>query len=369
MLLRLRLRNFRCYPTLNWEIPAEGALLYGDNAQGKTSLMEAICFAQTLHSPRTTRLERLAMHHCTDFGISLDTDEGTRKIVWQDKKLTLGAAGSRRKDYTDYLADARPVVWLGNTDITLVTGSAELRRDYLDFLGSQWHPAYRPALLEYRKALKSRNMLLRNPRQTPAALRSYAAILARNGEILRNLRERLVQLLRPYVAQLHLNISTGKEDIGLFYRPCTSQSLAEAIDQSTQTDIRAGFTTIGPHRDDFELTIQGHSATAFASEGQQRTLATALVLAQSALLQEQTGHAPTILIDDVFGELDPPRRRALLSQLPQDSQVFITTTHTDWLADTPAPLPLLRICDATVAPKHKQNGVLRNISEKHRFNN
>lgn len=351
MLLRLRLRNFRCYPTLNWEIPAEGALLYGDNAQGKTSLMEAICFAQTLHSPRTTRLDRLATHNCTDFGISLDTDEGTRKVVWQDKKLAMEAAGARRKDYTDYLADARPVVWLGNTDIELVTGSAETRRNYLDFLGSQWHPAYRPALLEYRKALRSRNMLLRNPRQTPAALRSYGAILARNGEILIHLRERLVQLLRPYVAQLHLNISTGKEAIGLLYRPSATQNLAEAIEHNTATDIRTGFTGIGPHRDDFELTIEGHSATAFASEGQQRTLATALVLAQSSLLHEQTGHAPTILIDDVFGELDPPRRRALLAQLPPDSQTFITTTHTDWLADAPAPLPLLRINNASITPE------------------
>ena len=349
MLLTLRLRNFRCYPTLNWDIPAEGALLYGNNAQGKTSLMEAICFAQSLHSPRTTRLERLSMHDCADFGISLDTDSGTRKLVYQDKKLSMIVDGARRKDYTDYLADARPVVWLGNTDIDLVTGGAETRRNYLDFLGSQWHPAYRPALLEYRKALKSRNILLRNPRQTTATLRSYASILARNGEILCHLRERLLQLLRPYVAQLHRNISMGKEEINLIYRPSTAQNLAEAIEQSTQADIRAGYTTIGPHRDDFELTLNNHSATVFASEGQQRTLATALVLAQSTLLQEQTGHAPTLLIDDVFGELDPQRRCALLAQLPPDSQVFITTTHIDWLNDTPAPLPLLRICNAAIS--------------------
>lgn len=348
MLLRLRLRNFRCYPTLNWEIPAEGALLYGDNAQGKTSLLEAICFAQSLHSPRTTRPDRLAMHNRADFGISLDSTEGTRKLLWQDKKLTLTVDTARRKDYTDYLADARPVVWLGNTDIELVSGSAETRRNYLDFLGSQWHPAYRPALLEYRRALKSRNMLLRNPRQTPAALRSYAAILARHGNILCHLRHQLLHLLRPYVAQLHLNISGGAEEIGLIYQPSTTQNLAEAIEHHTTADLRAGFTTIGPHRDDFELTINSHSATAFASEGQQRTLATALVLAQSSLLQEQTGHAPTLLIDDIFGELDPPRRCALLAQLPPDSQIFITTTHTNWLQDTPSPLPLLRIQQAQV---------------------
>lgn len=349
MLLTLRLRNFRCYPTLNWDIPTEGALLYGSNAQGKTSVLEAICFALTLHSPRTSRMDRLASHSAAEFGISLDTDEGTRRLLWQNKKLSMQVNGATRRDYTDYLYDARPVVWLGNTDMALVTGSADARRDYLDFLGSQWHPAYRPALLEYRKALKSRNLLLRNPRHTQDTLRSYAAILARNGEILCTLRARLIELLRPHICRLHSGISGGEEDISISYRPSTTLPLAEALEQATEADTRAGFTTVGPHRDDFELCIRGRNAAEFASEGQQRTLATALVLAQAGLLQVQTGHAPTLLIDDIFGELDPTRRRALLANLPVDSQIFITTTHTDWLQDTPAPLPLLKIHAAHIS--------------------
>lgn len=348
MLHTLRLRNFRCYPTLNWDIPAEGALLYGSNAQGKTSLLEAICFALTLHTPRTTRMDRLAMHGASDFGISLDSDEGTRRLLWQQKKLSMMVDGAARRDYTDYLADARPVVWLGNSDMALVTGAAEDRRAYLDFLGSQWHPAYRPALSEYRKALKSRNMLLRNPRHSEATLRSYATILARNGEILCGLRARLLELLRPHICRLHSDISGGQEAITITYTPSTTAPLEHALQESLEADLRAGFTTVGPHRDDFVLCISGRSAVEFASEGQQRTLATALVLAQSGLLQVQTGHAPTLLIDDIFGELDPARRRALLAQLPTDSQVFITTTHTDWLQDTPAPLPLLHINHATI---------------------
>ena len=348
MLLTLRLRNFRCYPTLNWDIPAEGALLYGSNAQGKTSLLEAICFAHTLHTPRTARMDRLAMHGAADFGISIDTDEGTRRLLWQQRKLNMVVNGATRRDYTDYLSDARPVVWLGNTDMALVTGSAEERRAYLDFLGSQWHPAYRPALLEYRKALKSRNLLLRNPRHTAATLHSYATLLARHGEIICTLRAQLLQLLRPHISELHSAISGGHEEVEILYRPSTHLPLQEAFAQSIDADERAGFTTVGPHRDDFELTIHGRSAVDFASEGQQRTLATALVMAQSGLLQVQTGHAPILLIDDIFGELDPARRRALLTMLPTDAQVFITTTHTDWLQDTPAPLPLLRINNATI---------------------
>ena len=103
MLLTLRLRNFRCYPTLNWDIPAEGALLYGDNAQGKTSLLEAICFALTLHTPRTSRMDRMAMLGTEEFGISLDTDEGTRRLYWSNKKLNMQVNGASKKDFTDYL--------------------------------------------------------------------------------------------------------------------------------------------------------------------------------------------------------------------------------------------------------------------------
>ncbi|MBQ3526506.1 MAG: DNA replication and repair protein RecF [Akkermansia sp.] len=343
MLTTLRLRNFRCYTTLNWEIPAEGVLLIGSNAQGKTSLLEAICFSQTLHTPRSTKLDKLATHGADNFGISVDSLQGTRRLVWQQRRLHMTLDGIPRKDYADYLADAFPVVWLGNKDIALVSGSAEERRSYLDFLGTQWHPAYRHALREYRKALKSRNLLLRNPRHTAETLRSFARLLSIHGNVLRELRAQLLQLLRPHICHHHASISARQEEVTLRYMPCGDSPLETAFESSMEADIRAGFTTVGPHRDDFELHIAGRSAADFASEGQQRTLATAMLLAQAGLLQEQTGAAPILLIDDIFGELDPQRRRALLACLPSDSQVFITTTHTDWLHDTPPPLPTLKI--------------------------
>lgn len=355
MLTALRLRNFRCYTTLNWEIPAEGALLIGSNAQGKTSLLEALCFALTLHTPRTARMDKLATHGEFNFGLSLDSLNGTRRLLWQQKRLQLSVDGIPCKDFAEFLSEAPPVVWLGNQDIGLVTGSAEARRAYLDFLGAQWHPSYRLSLREYRKALKSRNLLLRNPRRTRETLKSFAAILSKHGEVLRALRAQLLQLLRPHICHNHLAISGGHEEVSLHYTPSGNGPLEAAFEQAAEADERAGFTTVGPHRDDFELLIDGRSATDFASEGQQRTLATAMVLAQAGLLQEQTGAAPALLIDDIFGELDPRRRRALLAQLPEDSQVFITTTHTDWLQDTPPPLPLLHIEQGSIreaAPSH-----------------
>ena len=349
MLTTLRLSNFRCYSTLRWFIPAEGAVLLGSNAQGKTSLMEALCFALTLHSPRASKLDKLARNGLGNFGISLETEDGTRRLQWEGRKLNLQVNGAERRDFNDYLADTYPVTWLANSDIALVTGAAEERRRYLDFLGTQWHPAYRQALQAYRRALKSRNALLRHPRRNAATLRSYANLLAQHGEIIMQLRNRLLDRLMPHIAHGHRTISGGAEQVTISYRPSTRQPLIDALEASLEADERAGFTTVGPHRDDFELIISGLNAAEFASEGQQRTLAIAMQMAQGSLLQEETGKAPILLVDDVFGELDTRRRQALLSMLPAEAQVFITTTTLNWLGEIPLHLPVLRIENASIA--------------------
>ena len=341
MLTRLRLSRFRCYGSLDWEIPAEGAVLAGGNAQGKTSLLEAVCLALTLHSPRATRLDRLAQHGAESFGISLEADDATRRLVWErGHRLSLRLNGADCADYASFLTDSPPVTWLGNSDIMLVRGAAEERRKYLNFLGTQWHPGYRSALQAYNKALKSRNALLRHPRRNPAALHSYAELLARHGSVLMQLRERLLQLLLPHISHNHRSISGGTEPVGLAYLPSAPgrENLLHAIEAAIEADERAGCTTVGPHRDDFLLEIDRAAAAEYASEGQQRTLATAMQMAQSDLLQAETGLSPILLIDDIFGELDAARRQALLALLPESSQVFITTTSADWVKSCPLPL-------------------------------
>lgn len=346
MLHALRLRDFRCYKRLNWEIPPEGVLLVGSNAQGKTSLIEAICVALTLHSPRVSHLNRLARHGASGFGISLDTDSGTRRLVWQPRQIDMRVNNHSKHAYADYLAGAPPVAWLGNRDMALIYGSAEQRRDFLNFLGIQWHPLYRGHLLAYRKALRSRNLLLRNPHPHRDVLQSYAAVMAEHGEGLIHLRLQLLDLLRPHVLQHHRAISgNSQEEVTLHYAT-THKSLLEELEDCLENDLRSGYTTLGPHRDDVELRIGGQPAAGYASEGQQRTLAIALLLAQASLLQEETGLAPVLLIDDIFGELDPMRRKAILKTLPPDSQTFITTTHLDWIGESHLPLPVRRIENA-----------------------
>lgn len=349
MISSLRLRNFRCYELLQWQVPGQGAILLGENAQGKTSLIEALCVALSLHSPRAGRLSRLARHGCGEFGISLDAAGSTRRLLWAPRRLEMCVDGAPKKDYADYLQDAPPVVWLGNKDMALVNGAAEQRREYLDFVGSQWHPEYRSHLLAYRKALKSRNLLLRHPHPQPGALRSYARVLAAHGEALLALRRQLLALLTPHILQHHELISAARQEaVRLHYEASTPLPLEAAFEASAEADHRAGFTTVGPHRDDISLLINEAPAAAYASEGQQRTLAIALILAQASLLFAETGQPPVLLIDDVFGELDPARRQALLATLPEESQTFITTTHLHWLGGTPPPLPVQTIAAGAI---------------------
>lgn len=328
MLQALRVRNFRCYRELSWEIPERGALLVGENAQGKTSLLEAICVGLTLHSPRTSRMASLVRHGCEQFGVASDTHQERRRFLWQAQRAELCLNGEVVRSTSRYVDGAPPVTWLGNRDLTLVSGAAELRRNYLDFTGTQWHPEYRNELLAYKRALKSRNFLLRQPHPDTDALQSYATVMARHGERLVMLRQNLVSLLEPHVTELHARISAGqREHVSLRYEPSAHESLASAMHASLEADLRVGFSTVGPHRDELLLHIDGEPAAAYASEGQQRTLAVALMLAQASLLHTETGIAPILLIDDIFGELDPNRRQSLLHTLPTEGQIFITTTN------------------------------------------
>lgn len=344
MLQALRVQNFRCYEELSWEIPERGALLLGDNAQGKTSLIEAICVGLTLHSPRTSRLASLVRHGCEQFGVAVDTHSSRRRLLRQPHGLELRSDGVVVREPSRYLVGAPPVTWLGNRDLGLVSGAAELRRNYLDFLGTQWHPEYRAELLAYKRALKSRNLLLRHPHPNREMLQSYATVMAQHGERLMLLRRHLISLLEPHVTEFHARISAGqREHVSLSYEPSARSPLNRAIQDNTETDIRTGFSGVGPHRDDILLSIGGEPAAAYASEGQQRTLAVALMLAQASLLHTETGLAPIVLIDDIFGELDPLRRQALLRTLPPECQTFITATHLEWLGTLPPPLPIQRV--------------------------
>lgn len=327
--------DFRCFASLDLDVPAEGAILTGDNAQGKTSILEALCVLVRLHSPRTHRLATMARVGSKGFGIAGDPWGSERQVRYSREGLLLKVDEEIRPSQTRYLEDGGLVVWMGNEDLELVRGPGEGRRRYLDFLGAQIDPAYRRSWSRYRRALRAKNLLLKESRPRDAEILSYEEILVEHGSVLMDARTRLIEELAPLAAEAQQAVSGKDEPLTLNYLPASGPDLRESMLQARERETRLRQAVVGPHRDELDLRIHGMPAADFASEGQQRTLALALKLAQGKLLERRGGKLPIYLMDDIFGELDPGRRNALMNHLPPLAQKWITTTHLDWMRETP----------------------------------
>lgn len=331
MIRALRAIDFRCFSSLSLEIPEGGALFTGDNAQGKTSILEAVCMLVRLHSPRTHRMGAMARVGSADgFGIAGDAWEMQRRVKWRSG-MELVVDGEERDGPGSYLADGGLVVWMGNEDLELVRGAAETRRRYLDFIGGQIEPGYRVAAARYKRALKAKNLLLKDVRPREEEILSYEEVMIDAASMLTAARRRMISRLAPLASRCQCLVSGKDEHLELTYRPAGGDDLRIALEQAREKERRQRQSLVGPHRDDLALSINGLAAGEFASEGQQRTLALALKLSQGQCLAEARGSLPVYLIDDVFGELDPGRRNAVLRILPENAQKWITTTHLGWL--------------------------------------
>lgn len=343
--------DFRCFASLDLDVPAEGAILTGDNAQGKTSILEALCVLVRLHSPRTHRLATMARVGSKGFGIAGDPWGSERQVRYSREGMVLKVDEETRPSQTRYLEDGGLVVWMGNEDLELVRGPGEGRRRYLDFLGAQIDPAYRRSWSRYRRALRAKNLLLKESRPRDAEILSYEEILVEHGSVLMEARARLIEELAPLAAEAQRAVSGKDEPLTLNYLPASGPDLRESMLQARERETRLRQAVVGPHRDELDLRIHGMPAADFASEGQQRTLALALKLAQGKLLERRGGKLPIYLMDDIFGELDPGRRNALMNHLPPLAQKWITTTHLDWMQETPqlGELGRFRLSDGKVS--------------------
>lgn len=338
MLSSLRLLDFRCFESLSLDLGENGAIFVGDNAQGKTSILEAVCVLMRLHSPRAKRMQPLVRSAADGYGVAgevvdLRGDEISLRVRYAKGKPKLQRDGEEVATQGEYLGSSGLVVWMGNEDVELVRGSGGVRRHYLDFLCSQVDGTYRQALSRYRRVLKARNMLLKDGRQNDAEINAYSELLVQYGDILGVVRARLVNDLLARVAAAQVAISGRDEVLSLEYISGSGGDMRSALEATYESERRQRQTVAGPHRDELKILINGVSALDYGSEGQQRTVALAMKLAQGELLREQGGKFPIYLLDDIFGELDSSRRNALMNYLPSDAQKLITTTNLDWLKD------------------------------------
>jgi DNA replication and repair protein RecF len=255
------------------------------------------------------------------------------KMYWSNSERSLSLDGRPVKKLTDYLGVLRTVVFC-TEDLLLVKGPGRARRRLMDLLLTQTYPTYLPLLQRYAQALRSRNALLKQPILDPAALDSFTRELVNAGEEIIRLRRELVPLFSPLARQAYRRIAGEAEELRLEYAPAVKADFLVELRQTQARERTFRLTLLGPHRDELQLLLNGKSAAQFASEGQKRSLAIALKIAQAEYLSGLHGVAPVLLIDDIMGELDLKRRAGLLPLLQQAhqarGQVFMTATEENW---------------------------------------
>ena len=332
----MKLRDFRNYPRLDAAFSPGFHLLLGDNAQGKTNILEAIYLMATLRSFRGVGGAQMVNHGAKGYfvgGKVVGQGSHEIKMYWSAAERKLSLDGRPVRKLTDYLGVLRVVIFC-TEDLQLVKGPARARRRFIDLLLTQTHPAYLPLLQRYARALRSRNALLKRRDPDEAALDSFSAELVRAGDELTRLRRELIPRLSPLARLAYRRISNDAEDLRIEYQPGVKRDFAVELAQSRRREQAYRSTLIGPHRDEFPFLLNDRSAAQFGSEGQKRTLAIALKMAQAEYLTGLHGAAPVLLIDDVMGELDVKRRAGFLPLLERAhhsrGQVFMTCTEENW---------------------------------------
>jgi DNA replication and repair protein RecF len=334
-LRRLLLTDFRSYEAVTLE-PAGGlTVIVGANGEGKTNLLEAIGYLATLASFRGAPGDAMVRQGAEVAIVRADVVDADDREALVEAELR--AVGRDRvqvnkqplKRARDLLGTVRVSVFSPD-DLVLVKGGPAERRRYLDDALVACAPKHDATLGDLDRVLRQRNVLLKQAsgRMTPeveATLDVFDAKLVEVGERLGTARAALVDKLEPVVAKAYDVVASAAASVTMSYDAPWRGSLADRLVAARTDDLRRGVTTVGPHRDDVLLTVNGMPARTHASQGEQRSLALGLRLGAHELVTEYARSAPILLLDDVFSELDPDRSIALLRALPPGGQALLTT--------------------------------------------
>ena len=331
----MALTNFRSYEQAEFELHPEVTIVAGPNASGKTNLLESLYVLAVTKSFRAH--DRDLVRHEQDFFRVVVRAEAAEYALGMStaggsvaKKVTHDGAAKPLAAHVGTLQ----VTLFEPTELELVAGPPEGRRRYLDFLLSQTDRGYLRTLQQYRRVLKQRNALLSGFEvgQIRDQIFTWDLRLAELAAEIYRRREELIAVLNEMVPDLYGEVAGGREAVGFAYVPSVAgdyaEGFAEALTRNLPRDLAAGFTTIGPHREDFKVAFKNNDIMAVASRGEVRTVVLAMKLAELGYAEARTGVRPVLLLDDVFSELDGRRRGYLLERL-NDHQTLITTTDAD----------------------------------------
>ncbi len=339
----LSLRSFRNYEEVTVDFEPGVNLIVGDNAQGKTNLLEAISYLGSGKSFRAQRTSEMIR-----FGADFAEIQGTVYAQERDQTLRyLLFAGSRprqifrngaKKKSVSELAGVLPTVLFCPEDLMILKMGSSQRRRFGDMALCQLRPNYDAALTEYHRILDQKNRILKDHFENPAVLAilpEYNLRLCQVGALLISYRARFYEGLEKSAAKFHSQFSGGVENFQLQYKTVSTvtdpfapvskltQDLLDHLDRHYRAELETAQCLTGPHKDDFTVSLNGIDLKSYGSQGQTRTAAISLKLAQRELMGREWGEEPVLLLDDVLSELDPGRQDFVLNQIVS-GQVFIT---------------------------------------------
>ena len=340
---KINLRDFRNYEALTLEFAPGVNLIVGDNAQGKTNLLEAISYFGSGRSFRAQKTGEM-IRFGADFAdleadvFSQERQQKLRFVLFSGSRPRQIWRNGAKKKTAGEIAGVLPSVLFCPEDLMVLKAGAAARRRLGDSALCDLRPNYDAALTQYNRILEQKNRILKDRFENPALLEilpEYNTRLCQVGALLISYRARFFDSLGKEAARFHHSFSGGAEDFQLQYRTVSTvtdpfasvSALTEQLQQHLESHYRAELESsqclTGPHKDDFDVSLSGISLKSYGSQGQTRTAAISLKLAQRELMKRETGEEPLLLLDDVLSELDPGRQDFVLNQI-DSGQVFIT---------------------------------------------
>lgn len=335
---KLQLKNFRNYVNEEIVFSDNVSLIYGENAQGKTNIIEALYLFSTGKSHRTNNTNELIRHGENCFNILLEIEDNnylqTLEIQYEKgnrKKLFINEV---KKDKISDILGVVPSVLFSPESLSCIKGSSGERRKLIDIVLCQISKKYLNNLQNYNKIVKNKNVLLKKiktDRQFCSQLDVWTEAQAKTGSIVREERKKFIENIENRMKRLVLGISDGKEDVTLKYKSfcdddkSSCKNLFDLIMKNKEKEIEYGISLFGPHRDEIEILLNNRNSRYYCSQGQQRSLALALNIAIMEEIEERTGKIPILLLDDVMSELDENRRNYLYEMI-RNKQAVITAT-------------------------------------------
>ena len=361
---KLFLQNFRNYESENFVFDEGLNILFGKNAQGKTNCAEAVFYLCTGSSLRIRHDKQLIKMGADDAKIVAEAENRSGKVVIEalifENKREIKINGSKISKNADLMGHINSV-FFSPGELRLIQDGPDERRRFMNMSISQTSPSYYTALLRYNKILDQRNALLKN-RDVSLVLDTlpvWDEQLVKYASLIVKKRAEFLDKLAPYACDFHRFLTDGAEELKLSPdkkydgdEKEIAKTLLRRLSNNYEKDLRLGFTTIGPHRDDVDFFINGIDAKAYASQGQTRTAALAVKLAEVEIFKEFSGEYPVLILDDVMSELDLPRRKKLLKRI-SGVQTVLTCTHAERVLYG-AESKKIRIENGKIKPDNKQ---------------